>query len=415
MGCPVFASASRLAWLSLGLAWGCGGESGDSFTLAVSANDAGAPAPLPGAAVALDRADGTRTEGVTGSDGTVTFQHVNGAGPFAFTVAAVGYVAISNLGLTQGGGWNLTLSPFGTDPTWVDLTGVVQGKKDVNQDVIISATVPSSAFEGAGPGYSLRVTPGPSSLVVCELSDGPAPTTAVGETTTFVGWAQFSVNPMTSSVLDLALPGNDPAASGEAGQSLMPMTGEGTLMVPASMKGSTGFVHVSDAASSGSAFLGAASSVELGSDGVTLAFSAQYVVPNQQDELITTYELDRGDVWSYAANSGPPGGSVAFLDPPSLASPQSLYGTLPVTGDFAAGVEIVDIERDDENVVWRIFNQDAPTNPSCRMPRLPSSIDPRDVLGTGRVSAMPEVCIADPTTGRCTQWADGTPADLVGP
>jgi hypothetical protein len=407
-------SASKLAWLCLALACGCGGESGDSFTLTVSANDeAGSPVPLPGAAVALDRADGSRTEGITGSDGAVTFEHVNGAGPFAFTVAAAGYVAISNLGATQGGPWNVTLSPFGTDPTWIDVTGVVQGKKDVDQSLVVSATVASSRFDGFGPEYSLRMTSAQASLVVCELAYGPAPTTTEGTTTTFVQWAQFAVNPAATSLLDLALPGSDPTLSGEVGEALMPMTGEGTLIVPASMKGSTGFVDVSDVPSSRSAFLGGASSVELGPDGVNLTFSAEYVLPNQQDELVTTYELDRGDAWSYATSSGPPGGNIEFLDPPSLSSPQPLYGTLPVQGGFNTLAEIVNIERDDENVVWRIFNQDASNNPSCRMPNLPSSIDPRVILGTGRVSAIPEICNADPTTGTCTQWADGTPADLV--
>ena len=407
-------SASRLAWFCLALVCGCG-ESGDPFTLTVSANGAaGSPVRLAGAAVAVDRADGSRSEGITGSDGSVTFEHVNGAGPFAFTVAAAGYVAISDLGLTQGGAWSTTLSPFGTDPTWVDLTGVVQGKKDVDQGLVISATVPSSGFNGLGPEYSLRMTPAPASLVVCELTYGPAPTTMVGQTTTFVQWAQFPVNPAATLLLDLALPGSvDPALSGEVGESLMPMTGEGSLIVPAAMKGSTGFVDVSDVPSSGAAFLGAASSVELGPDNVNLAFSAEYVLPNQQDELMTTYELDRGDARSYVANSGPPGGNIEFLDPPLLASPQSLYGTLPVQGDFGTFSEIVNIERDDESVVWRLFNQDASNNPSCRMPRLPSSIDPRVILGTGRVSATPEICNADPTTGRCAQWADGTPADLL--
>ncbi len=412
----VAAIVSSVAGLWSALLCSCGGESGAPVTITVVAPDAtGTPAPLPGAAVALDRGDGSRAEGITGGDGSFTFDHANGGGAFAFTVAAAGYVAVTNLGLTEVGNWKVTLSPIGADPTWVDLTGVVQGKKDVNHDLVISATGPSSVFDGVGPEYSLRVPPAPMSLVVCELTAGPAPTTMQGLTTTFVTWAQFAVNPLTGTLVDLALPGTDPSLFGAGGQSLMPATSTGTLMVPMSMKGAQGNVRVSNATSSGSAFLGGATSVELGPDNLNLAYSAEYVVPTQVDDLQTRYELYVGSARSFAEADGVPGGDIGFLDPPSLASPQPLYGSLPVQGDFGAFVEIINIERDDENVVWRVFNQDASNHPGARMPKLPSSIDPRIVLGTGRVSAIPEVCNADPTTGRCTQWADGTPADLVGP
>lgn len=402
--------------LSSAISCGCGGESGDPVTIAVVVpGAAGSSAPLPGAAVALDRADGSRSEGITGADGTCTFEHANGAGPFAFTVASAGYVATTNLGVTEVGTWTVTLSPFGTDPTWVDLTGVVQGKKDVDHELVVSATVPSSVFDGDGPDYSLRVPAEPVSLVVCELTAGPAPTTNQGVTTTFVTWTQFAVNPLTGTLVDLALPGSDPSLFGTVGQSLMPATGTGTLMVPASMKGAQGNVRVSNATSSGSAFLGGATSVELAPDNVNLAYTAEYVTPTQADALQTAYELHAGSASSYAEADGVPGGDVTFLDPPSLASPQPLYGTLPVRGDFQGLLEIVSIETDDTSLVWRVFNQGVSDDPGMRLPRLPSSIDPRVILGTGRVSAIPVACKADPATGRCTQWATGTPADLVGP
>ncbi len=395
---------------------GCGGESGDPLTVTVLVPDgAGSSAPLTGAAVALDRGDGSRSEGITDRDGAVTFEHANGAGVFAFTVASAGYVAITNLGVTEVGTWTVTLSPLGTDPTWVDLTGVVQGKKDVDHELVVSATVPASVFDGVGPQYSLRVPPEPLSLVVCELTAGPAPTTNQGVTTTFVTWAQFAVNPLTGTLVDLALPGSQPTLFGVAGQSLMPATGTGTLIVPKSMKGAEGNVRVSNATSSGSAFLGGATSVELAPDNVNLAYTAEYVAPTQVDDLQTVYELHAGSAWSYAEADGPPAGDMAFLDPPSLASPQPLYGSLPVQGDFQGLVEIVDIETDDTSVVWRVFNQGLSNDPGMRLPRLPSSIDPRVILGTGRVSAIPEACKLDSAKGLCTEWAIGTPSDLVSP
>jgi hypothetical protein len=414
----LFVSATVLAVAALAsaLVCACGGESGDPVTITVVVPGAtGSSDSLPGAAVALDRGDGSRAEGITGGDGTVTFDHANGAGAFAFTVAAAGYVAVTNLGVTEVGNWQVTLSPIGTDFRWVDLTGVVEGKKDVDHDIVISATGPSTVFDGFGPEYSLRVPPEPTSLIVCELTAGPAPTTMQGLTTTFVTWAQFSLDPVGGAPTDLALPGSDPSLSGVVGQSLVPATGAGTLTVPASMKGAEGDVRVSSSSSSESAFLGGASSIELAPNMVDLAYVAEYVVPTQEDDLLTTYELYVGSARSFAEASGVPGGDVAFLDPPTLASPQRLYGPLPVQGDFGAFAEIINIERDDENVVWRVFNQAASKGPGARLPRLPSSIDPRVILGTGRVSAIPEVCNADPTTGRCTQWADGAPADLVGP
>ncbi len=401
------------AGLVLALLAACGGESGDPFTLQVLGLDSTGENPISGAAVAVDRADGSRTEGTTSVDGMVSFDHVNGAGPFAFTVAAAGYVAVSTLDVTQGGSWKITLVPFGADPSWVDLTGLVEEKKEVDHSVVVSATVPSSVFNGSGPEYSLRMASQPASLIVVEVAQGPAPSTPQGTTTTFVQWAQFSVDPSASSSVDLALPGSDAGAPAVTGESMMPMSSEGTLAVPASLKGASGNVRVSSDTSSGSAFLGGATSVELAPDGVHLDYTAEYVDPSLGDTLQTTYSVGFGDLWSFAETSGPPGGDIEFLDPPSLASPQTLYGALPVKGVAPGLVEIVQVEADDTSVVWRVFKQGTSNDTGMSLPRLPSAIDPRIVLGTGRVSAVPEVCKPDPASGRCTQWAQGIPADLV--
>lgn len=48
------------------------------------------------------------------------------------------------------------------------------------------------------------------------------------------------------------------------------------------------------------------------------------------------------------------------------------------------------------------------------IPKLPSTIDPRLVLGTGEVTVAPEVCVPG-SDGFCAQYAVGAPATLVMP
>lgn len=141
---------------------GCTGPSNaDSLDSQFSLTVMGGTVPLAGAAVAVDTADGARHEATTGGDGTARFSGLAlDKGPFSFTVAASGYAAVSNLGLTQPGAWQITLTPFGEDPTWVDVSGVVQGKQDADHFVEVSASIPSTNFDGLGPQYALRVQPG---------------------------------------------------------------------------------------------------------------------------------------------------------------------------------------------------------------------------------------------------------------
>jgi hypothetical protein len=413
----------RARWLAAPVALlcaACGGESGGDVTLTVT-DSSSSQAFLTGAAVAIDRGDGTREEGVTGGDGTFTAHQVTGAGPFAFTVAMPGYVAVSQLGLTQAGDWQISLHPIGDDPTWDDVGGDVEGKEDASHSVVVSATVPSSRFGGTGPEYTLRVTPGASSLIVCELTWGPAPASARANTTSFIGWSEFPVVVEGPSDFDLALPDlaepstapSGPQPGGPiAGQSLMPLVASGALLVPASMTGATGAVSVTTGTSSWSAFVGGEKDVDVAPDGTDLAYDAQYVMPTTQGDLVTIYGLQAGSAASYVAKLAPPGDTVSFLDPPTLSSPQHLEGPLPVQASDPSVALRVNISRDDSTVAWEVF---ASPGGSITLPKLPSAINPTLVLGTGRVSAEPEVCEPDPTSGRCARWAVGASADLVSP
>jgi hypothetical protein len=399
----------RAAWLtaaalSLGDV-GCGEKTGDDFTLTVVQADS---SPVPGAAVAVDRADGSREEGLTGADGTFSASNVNGAGPFSFTVAALGFVAVSRLGATQGGPWSVTLSPLGQDPAMVDVAGVVRGKSDPNHQLVVSATTPSTRFDGTGPEYTLRVAPGQSVFVVSEQTWGPAPATPRGTTVDFTSWTQFMVDPTLPSELNLALPGADTVGA-TAGESLTPQTASGTLQVPLSMSGATGGLEVTNQDSGWRAFLGGAQSIAVLPNGTDLTYDAQYVTPVA--DLVTVYWLERAGAWSYARGTTP-GDNPTFLDPPSLSSPQPLFGSLPVKGMQPNLATRVNILRDDLTTVWEVF-------PSAGMgitvPKLPSGIAASDVLGTGRIAAVPENCEVDTATGSCSRWALGAPADLVSP
>jgi hypothetical protein len=406
----------RAAWvaaaaLSLGDV-GCG-ESGDDFTLAVMQDDgSGGATPLPGAAVAVDRADGSREEGLTGADGTFTASKVTGAGPFTFTVAATGFVAVTRLGATQGGEWSITLPSLGQDRSMVDVAGILRGKSDPNHQLTVSATTPSTRFDGTGPEYTLRVTPNEAMLVlvVSEQTWGPAPASPRGTTVDFTGWTQFLVDPSVTAPgkLDLALPGAD-STGAVAGASLTPQTASGTLQVPLSMSGASGGLEVTNENSGWRAFLGGEQSIAVDPNGNDLTYDAQYVTPVA--DLVTVYWLQRAGAWSYAMGASP-GDSPSFLDPPSLSSPQPLYGPLPIKGMQPNLATRVNILRDDATTVWEVF---ASSGMGITVPKLPSGIAASDVLGTGGISAVPENCEVDTATGRCSRWAVGVPADLVSP
>ena len=330
---------------------------GSSFTLTVSApTAAGGTAPLSGeppvagghcGRVRAMRGRRAATEPrPLGLDTTV--------GSFSFTVFAPGFVAVTDLGLTQGGAWNVTLSPLGDPSTRVDVAGIVRGKQDAEDFVIVSASVPSSNFDGMGPEYAIRVEPGaPFSVIVSEVTYGPSPMSKQGSSLTFKSWAQFT-SPAVSSVtnLDLALPGALEVA-GVAGQSLVPSTVQGTLQVPASMAGARGGVFVSNAASSTSLYLGAATSVDLAPDGTNLSYDAEWVSP--VSDLVTFYSLSLDGASSYVRSEAPPGGTIAFLDPPSVASPLPLYGDVAVTTVNPPPQLWLNILRDGESTVWRVY------------------------------------------------------------
>jgi hypothetical protein len=166
--------------------------------------------------------------------------------------------------------------------------------------------------------------------------------------------------------------------------------------------------------SNGSAYLGEVTSVT--QDGDSLDFTAAYVEPSTDQTLEILYELSSNGAYSsYRAASAVAPSVGVFLDPPLLPSPSPLYGTLDFGGfDGPADAKTwVDILGDDETTVWHLYNEGAP-GAALRMPKLPSAIDPRVILGTGSVVAVPEVCDAQPD-GYCLSWSRGTPAELVAP
>jgi hypothetical protein len=396
---------------------GCSSSSGGTpFTLTVSQMVGGQAVPLPGASVALDEGNGARFERTTGADGTATFQFVDPSlGPFAFTAASPGFIAVSDLGLTKTGTWNVTLAPLGDDPSWADVSGAIDGKVDDNDELFVSANVPSTTYEGYGPEYAIRVAPSqqPFTIVVAELAAGPAPASPPEVGVAFQQWAAFQAPAPNGVVaLSLTLPGG--TAGPGTGESLAPMQVQGTFSVPAGMTGADGSVRVTTEASDDSAFFGAQTSVVAGSAGV-LQYTAEYVVPAGED-LETRYALGANGASSYVLQDGPPaqGPTIQFLPPPSLPPLLTLYGNLPITNADPSLLLSAFVQTDGEQTVWRVYDEGA-AHDSMRLPELPSGIDPRDVLGTGDITVSPEVCELDASTQRCSRWAVGAPAELLAP
>jgi hypothetical protein len=389
-----------------GAACDSGSSGGSPFSLTVTQSVNGTSQAISGVAVALDEGDGTRFEGTTNADGVVSFPAVDlSRGPFAFTAAAPGFVAVSDLGMTQTGGWHLTLSPVGSDPTWADVSGSVEGKMDPDDYLYVTASIPSLGFSGTGPEYAIRVPPSqPYTVFVADLANGP-PGGATPELGTVVQqWSEFPASPATgAAALTLQLPG----------MSLAPVTVQGIFALPPSMAHAAGYLRTTTEESNESAILGVVTSVSTMPGGF-LNYTGEYVTPSS-GTLETLYWLRDGDSWSSSLQAGPPQTSltVQFADPPSLASPQPMYGALPIQNVPSGARLSVLVSRDDEQTVWRIYDEGAA--PAMKLPKLPSSIDPRVVLGTGRVTAAPEICNLDSSGSRCATWAVGTPADLEAP
>jgi hypothetical protein len=400
-------------------ALGCGGDaspSGDSFTLHVSSGGANGKLPLVGASVAVDQGDGSRSEGSTGGDGVVTVPGIDlSKGPFSFTVAAAGYVAVSSLHHTKAGGWQITLSALASGDSGVPLTGMVRGKTDPDHFIEVSTTASSTTFSGIGPEYSIRVSGNDSmQAIVAEYGDGPAPKSAQGTSLTFFEWASFAVGRVSQpSVLDLVFPQAMPGATASiAGQSLLPLKASGTLLVPTVMLGARGGLRVSSQASDRTAFLGAAKRIDLATNVVDLDYEAEYVNPSGSSSLTTEYWIGLDGAYSYAFRDAPPGESVSLMSPPKMPSPLPLYGELFLSNPTPDAQAWIDIERDDRTIVWRVYGL---VPGDARMPRLPSAIDPRTVLGTGRITARPQTCRLDTSGQRCSEVGLGAPADLVAP
>jgi hypothetical protein len=411
--------SKALGFAVLGVALGCGGDDdaspGASFTLQVSAPAPTGSVPLPGAVVAVDQADGSRKEGSTGPDGSVTIAGIDlSQGAFSFTVAAAGYIAVSSLHHTQAGAWRITLARLGSADSGVALTGIVRGKRQADHFLAVSTTASSTTFSGVGPEYSLHVPANqPFQAIVAEYGYGPAPRSAQGSGLTFFGWSTFPVRTgPQASVLDLVLPGGTAAeAPSVTGQSLEPSTASGTLLVPRTMTGARGALRVSSHESNQTAYLGAGTLIDLASNGTDLHYDAEYVSP-PGSSLTTEYWISLDDTYSYAFRDAPPGNDVSLIDPPNLASPLSLYGSLPLANPTLGTQAWINIERDDRTVVWRVYGGESG---GFHMPKLPSAIDPRTVLGTGRMTARPQNCRLDASGKLCSEIALGASADLVGP
>jgi hypothetical protein len=177
------------------------------------------------------------------------------------------------------------------------------------------------------------------------------------------------------------------------------------------MHGARGALRVSSRESDGNAFQGGPTRVALAPDGVNLQYESEFVsFPGTS--LLTTYWAYLADAYSYAYRDAAPQGDVTLIDPPSMASPQPIYGVLSMQSESANGSSFVEIARDDSSIVWRVFDQGM-GSAALRMRKLPSAIDPRTVLGTGRITARPAVCRRDASTGRCSELAVGAAVDLV--
>jgi hypothetical protein len=402
--------------------FGCGSDGPPStstpspFSLTVSAPGPNGPAPFGGAFVALDRADGSRSEAATGSDGRVAFDGVDvQSGTYSFTVAAPGYVAITNANVGQLGDWRLTLTPFGEDESLLDVTGIVHGKSNPDHFVSVTTSAPSSiGFDGIGPEYAIRVRGGAFTAFVTEYWYGPGLSSSQGESLAFVSWASYSMSAAAgANVVDLTLPGSGQPPQGSSalvGQSLLPRTGTGTMSVPSTMHGASGHLRVTSDQSDGSAFLGGATSVVAAPNGSDLVYEAEYIVPSGTS-VSTTYWLALNDSYSYAYRDLAPSGPVSLVDPPSLASPLPLYGDLAVRSGASSAVLSVAVASDDSSIGWRIFDAGGSSG-TLRMPKLPSGIDPREVLGTGRVTARAVVCVPD-AAGKCSDVGVSAASDLV--
>ncbi|MCA9670405.1 MAG: hypothetical protein KC503_32640 [Myxococcales bacterium] len=347
------------------------------------------------AMVALDQADGTRLEKLTGSDGRVTFSEVDwSAGPIALTVGKQGYGLVSSVNID--GTYLASVDELPViltalkSPAHVAITGTATNTDPSATYLTVTSNRAQVSSQRNDLSFGLSVDKGePFTLIGLQWTEGPKPSGARDFAETLLGWtelAQPAAQESQSVTLDFA-------------NALAPETHSGTITLPANTSlvatASRAFVRVSDLSSG--LFLGAVTVSSCGATSCT--FEAEHVETQAALSPVTSYILLVFDgITSLVRRQGYPkaGASVTvdgFLVEPRLIAPTNTKQAVPLRdriswecGPDAEGSGLV-IGGGIWTVTARAGRNDV------TVPLAPTGIDERALLGVGLHSAQVQ-CIA---------------------
>ena len=395
---------------------GSGGAAGGKVEVRVTTVDAElAEHPAVGAAVALDAA-GARVEQTVDADGKATFSGVDFSADDVDVIAALAGYGFGAVGRVQPDAGEIALRLRPALVPEIQVSGMAIGMPAPAHKLVVTASVAGSTdSEENGAGYSLQVPKDTAfNLVALEREDLP-PASPRGQASVLHQWTTASSAALTADAmvtLDFAGPGALPSLpySGTfpdaAGTSHMATNGIGFITVRLA-NGS------SDTAADDQS-LGQSSTIDIPANSRTFEYTGEYVDAAGGGLVITRYGLADGPFAKGGVQiEGPPTENATLdLEPP--VPPRKVPpGSQSIDAPLAWEPEYQD---DETNFIVRITGTNGsfsyviypPDSTSGVIPKLPSTVDPATILGTGGLQATLGLC-GPPYIKNlyCTKFATG--------
>jgi hypothetical protein len=377
--------------------------------------------PIAGADVALDLPGGGRTEDVTASDGTVTFEGIDwSAGTASVTAYKEGRGLGSYVGLTGCGDEELTLGLSGMDPgETVMVTATFENMTSVsNYSEVLGLDINTFAQH---TGSSLRFTaPADMEFTVIAHEYGFTQLPDVrGFDQPFYAWIFADLGPYSADgtvTFDLA---SSPLESQTVQGSFPVPTRDGSVLAS---EHPTAYLWVMQRVEIlpfdeilFTGFVGVPSHVEFSTDGRTVQYDAEWVTWPEAVAPGTRYNLDIAESWgggfsSVFCQGYPTAGAqtFAFLDVPVLVVPADRFTPIPIHDQiewevFDAGTfPKLFIEYDSpagyEYERWIVTGPEGAT--TLTVPDPPSTVNESEVLGDSQLQGWLTI-VSDEPSGGC--------------
>jgi hypothetical protein len=342
--------------------------------------------PLSGVQVAADLPNGTRQEGMTDSNGMVSFGPVDWSGGTA-TVTAYrkGSPLASRLGITSDKA-NQTLWLRAIPPPTITVSGVAKNYNPQSKYFVVKSPQGTDRSQNlVSLPYTLHVPANTAfTLIAATFADNSSASTPREENSVYTGWVRrdfpASASDITGADLDFSQP-------------LPQLKTSGTIEFPPNPNSplftdSQPYFQVSRQDNIG--FFGAPTLTVISADGASASYQGVYVQVDGVDHITTDYQLYINAGFSFVRLHGyPANGAVVegFLEQPVVIQPADPNTPAPITSPIvwrvldpeSRGTLLLD-ESPGPGIVWEL-NSASPV-PTLVVPAPPSGVDRAATFGT---------------------------------